>query len=280
MYRVHGLRNIAWLLAATVIFAGCVTTGSRQMETVVTDMHQRVTTLDQDLQTTITSLNEKTAALIARVNENERQVRLLHSMMEENQRKIDRLLSMLQELKKVLYRHWGLAMPAAPTPAPSRGVVRIEPPAPALTSDEIEPAVSTGPPASAPRASEPGDSEAYAAAKALYDAENYGQAQAGFSAFLSEFPRSSFRDKAQFWIGKCFLSQSEYSKAIEAFEVVRSEYPESSYMAFALHNQAVAHYQLGEKQTAVALMEEVVSNFPTTTAAEDARRDLKLLQGR
>lgn len=264
------------LLLAPALISGCISTGSRQMETVVTDMNQRVTTLDRDLEASITELNEKAAALIARVNENERQVRLLHSMMEENQHKIDKLLRMLYELKVTLYRHWGLDPGPAMETSPRASGVRIEPPSRPVSGDTA----ASAPPVDAAAAPPIGDAAAYADAKQLYDDEDYGAAQAAFSAFLQEFPVSEHRHKAEFWRGKCLLNQSEYTEAIRAFETLRRDYPESSYMAFALHNQAVAHFRLGEKETAVALMEEVVANYPSSTAADHARRDLKQLQGR
>lgn len=281
--------SIAGTLLAAVVISGCVGTGSKQFETVVTDMHERVTTLDRDLEGSIAALNEKTAALIARVDDNERQVRLLNSLMEENQHKIDKLLRMLDELKRTLYRHWGLDPgPAAATTTPSRGgAVTIEPPSRPISSGgggarssrdtRDEPSEGALAP---PIAANPGDDTAYADAKKLYDAEEFGAARAAFTTFLQDYPNSEHRHKAQFWIGKCHLNESEYTKAIEAFELVRRNYPESAYMAFALHNQAVAHFRRGERETAVAMMEEVVANYPTTTAADHARRDLDQLQGR
>jgi len=247
------------------------------METVVTDMHERVVGLDRDLDGSITELNEKTAALIARVDENERQVRLLRSMMEENQHKIDNLLRMLYELKVALYRHWGLDPGPAVTTPPRASGIRIEPPSRPTSSGSR---VVVEPPPSAAAAPSIGDAEAYAEAKKYYDADSFGEAKAAFSSFLTEFSRSEHRHKAVFWLGKCHLEQSEYTEAIRAFETLRSQYPDSSYMAYALHNQAVAHFRRGEKETAVALMEEVVANYPTSTAADQARRDLKQLQSR
>ena len=272
-------------MLAVTLFSGCVTTGSKNMETVVTDMHQRVNLLDAGMADSLAQLNETTAILMARVSENEQQVRLLSSMMEENQRKLDKLIAMLEELKKTLYRYWGLAY--TPTPIPkvtprSYGADVVTPDAPSpptVPADISQPAAAeAAPPLTGPETGM-SDGPAYAAAKARYDSEDYQGAISAFSEFLASFPASTHRDKAQFWTGKSLLSQSEYSRAIEAFEVVRRDYPDSTYMAWTLHNQAVAHYKLGEREVAVALMEEVVANYPTTTAAQDASRDLEQLRG-
>lgn len=250
----------------------------------MSDMNQRVTILDRELETSLNQLNENTAALLARVNENERQVRLLQSLMAENQHKIDQLLKMVDDLKRILYRHWGID-PGPPLKiSPSRNTVQIEAPHPSASglpssdSSAAAPRIAPQPSPSAPPVV--ADDAAYAAAKEQYDNENYSAAQAAFSSFLGDYGNSSLRHQAQFWLGKCYLNQSEYTKAIQAFEVIRRDYPESAYMAFALHNQAVAHFRLGERDTAIALMEEVVANYPTSTAADHARRDLQQLRNR
>lgn len=282
-------RNIAWpaLLALTLV-SGCVTTGSKNMETVVTDMHQRVNLLDSSMGDSLARLNETTATLMARVSENEQQVRALASMMEENQRKVDNLLKMLDELRRVLYRHWGLPYTpiqipkSAPMAAPAAARTTPVPDVRPVSESPAETTQPAGAEAAAPALTPPtggDDGSAYAAAKALYDQENYGDALASFTEFLDRYPESTHRDKAQFWVGKSLLNQSEYSKAIAAFQVIREGYPDSTYMAFALHNQAVAHFRLGDREKAVALMEEVVAKYPTSTASEHARRDLEQIRG-
>lgn len=281
-------RNIAWLaLVAVTLFSGCVTPVSKNMETVVADMHQRVDLLDTGMAASLAALNETTATLVARVNENEQQVRLLASLMEENQRKVDHLIEMLEELKKTLYRYWGLSYTPTPIPkvSPSGDTAKTYPPPEPPSSPSTVPAdiaqpagAEAAPPLQGPGAAGGDDGAAYASAKERYDSEDYEGAITAFTEFLSAYPASTHRDKAQFWVGKSLLNQSEYSRAIQAFETVRRDFPDSTYMAFALHNQAVAHYRMGERETAVALMEEVVANYPTSTAAENARRDLEQLR--
>jgi tol-pal system protein YbgF len=251
------------------------------METVVTDMHERVTLLDKELEPSLAALNENAAALIQRVNENERQVRLLTSLIEENQHKLDNLLKMISDLRTTLYRHWGLNVPVTGTSGTGDGI-RIVPPVVEEAPDEPNrTATSEGAPPLSPTPTDAGEGrQAYSDAKGLYDNEEFAAAEGAFASFMKNYPRSTQGHKAQFWLGKCLLSQSQYSRAITAFETLRREYPESSYMAFALHNQAVGHFRLGEKNTAIALMEEVVDNYPSSTAADHAARDLKQLRGR
>ncbi len=267
-------------LGAVTLMPGCVSTGGRNMETVVTDMHQRVTLLDEGLEPSLAELNENAAALIQRVNENERQMRLLTSLIEENQHKIDNLLKMLADLKSTLYRHWGISESVRPPRGSTSGTgIEIVPPT-RSNSDGGDTAAAAPPVVVPSESASSGDLEVYNRAKEHYDQEDYAASESAFSAFLQDYPRSDQRHKAQFWLGKTLLNQSEYSRAIRAFEVLRRDFPDSSYMAFALHNQAVGHFRLGERDEAIALMEEVVANYPTSTAAAHAERDLKQLRGR
>jgi outer membrane protein assembly factor BamD (BamD/ComL family) len=46
-----------------------------------------------------------------------------------------------------------------------------------------------------------------------------------------------------------------------------------------MHNQAVAHSNLGQASEAISLMEEVVADYPISPAAEQAKIDLNKLRG-
>ena len=128
----------------------------------------------------------------------------------------------------------------------------------------------------------PTDEEAkrdYAEAKGRYDSGDFQGAELAFAGFLRSYPLSADGHKAQFWLGKSLLNQDQFSRAVSTFDTLRREYPDSSYMAYGLHNQAVALFKLGERNRAIALMEEVVTKYPTSDASIDAERDLKQLRG-
>ena len=269
------------LLAA--VFSGCATGGVRGMDTLVADMHKRVTLLDEELEPSLAQLNENAAALIQRVNENERQIRLLTSLVEENQHKLDKLIQMLADLKTTLYRHWGISTAPVGSGGPSAGSgVQIVPPSsrPDAGSASTRNARDAAAPPVTPPPSTDKSVADYIAAKEQYEQEDYEGAASAFSRYLDAYPNASEAHKAQFWLGKSYLNQSQYSRAIREFEVLRRDYPDSSYMPFALHNQAVGHYKLGERNKAIALMEEVVANYPTSTASKHAARDLEQIRGR
>lgn len=53
-----------------------------------------------------------------------------------------------------------------------------------------------------------------------------------FRIFLKEFPESSARDAALFWLGKTLISMKLYSEAELTFQMIRTEFPDSPFIAF------------------------------------------------
>lgn len=53
-----------------------------------------------------------------------------------------------------------------------------------------------------------------------------------FRAFLKEFPGSSARDAAMFWLGKTLVSLKSYAEAEQTFLAIKQEFPESPFVSF------------------------------------------------
>ncbi len=53
-----------------------------------------------------------------------------------------------------------------------------------------------------------------------------------FRVFLQEFPESSARDAAMFWLGKTLISMKSYAEAEQTFQAIQKEFPESPFMVF------------------------------------------------
>jgi len=176
--------------------------------------------------------------------------------------------------------------PVAPVPAAS-AKNELTGSAPSPTGDsKAVPAVT--PPAAAQPAAEPvpaaapaGDSKAlYSQAQKSYANNDWATAQKQFDEYLAQYPNSDQSANAQFWKAKCFLNTEKYSEAVKAFETMRSTYPNSSKIPFAMHNQAVAHSRLGQAPEAERLMQAVIDQYPMSPVAEQAKGDLKKLQGK
>ncbi|HOV32688.1 MAG TPA: tol-pal system protein YbgF [Candidatus Hydrogenedens sp.] len=86
--------------------SSCGTTGGKQVETVIYDMHRRVTKLDKGFD----GINTTFADLSVKLENNEQTMKSLQSVIEENQVKINQLGKDLNELKTTLYRHLNLSV--------------------------------------------------------------------------------------------------------------------------------------------------------------------------
>ncbi|MBI5075393.1 MAG: tetratricopeptide repeat protein [Nitrospirae bacterium] len=53
-----------------------------------------------------------------------------------------------------------------------------------------------------------------------------------FRMFLKEYPESSARDAAMFWLGKTLISMKSYSEAEQTFQTIQKEFPDSPFLVF------------------------------------------------
>ena len=145
--------------------------------------------------------------------------------------------------------------------------------APAVPQPADEP-----PPIAAAAAGDP--KVLYQQAQKSYSNNDWVNAQKQFDDYLKQYPNSDQSANAQFWKAKCLLNTDKYGDAVKAFETMRSTYPTSSKIPFAMHNQAVAHSRLGQTAEAERLMQAVIDQYPMSPVAEQAKSDLKRLQGK
>ncbi len=169
---------------------------------------------------------------------------------------------------------------AAPAPTAS-GQNELTGSAPSPTGDAKAAAATPAEPAPAPAAAAPaGDPRVlYGQAMKTYSNNDWPGALTQFNEYLGQYPNSDNSANAQFWKAKCLLNTEKYADAVQAFEKMRSTYPTSSKIPFAMHNQAVAHSRLGQTAEAERLMQAVIDQYPMSPVAEQAKADLKKLQG-
>ncbi len=211
-------RCISIWLAGVFIFLSisCGTTGGKQVETVIYDMHRRVTKLDKGFD----NINTIFADLSTKLQENEQTMKSLQSTIEENQVKMNQLSKELSELKTTLYRHLNLSVggttsPTISTPREVSGNVEILPPssaqapsiqAPQPTPVPPQPAIQQPPKQPQPTTTaqnqnitiaEPPKEEPttsvnpkddYMEAQRLFANEKYEEALARFDNHIKNFP--------------------------------------------------------------------------------------------
>lgn len=289
---------------ALVAMAGCATTsfagGKGQMESTVYDIHRRVAGLDA----TIKQLSETTVTLTERVNQSDENTRRIISLCEENQKKLDQVQKDVGDLKSTFYRQFNLTGGASAAPSsdnlkkviiegpdgstatvsgsPGAAPVDAVPEGTIAGSDPVDGAATTGaatPPAAAPSASTEDPQVHYQRAQRDYANGEFQKALTEFDEHLRLWPGSETASNALFWKAKCNLKVGDNRAAINDFEQLRKEYTTSTKVPFAMHNQAVAHSNLGDTAKAKALLEEVIANYPVSPAAEQAKLDLQRLNG-
>ncbi len=291
-----------WLVGVFIFLAtSCGTTGGKQVETVIYDMHRRVTKLDKGFD----GINTTFADLSVKLQENEQMMKSLQSVIEENQVKITQLSKDLNELKTTLYRHLNLSVGGAPAPSanlttprevsgnveilppssaqapsiqtPPQPATLVQPTQPKTTSPSGQPQTLAEPPAEQVTAkAEPKDD--YLEAQRLFANEKYEEALTRFDKHIKNFPTQETTPNAQFWKAKCLLNLNRYQEAVQEFEVLKNNYPNHQKIPTALQNQAVAYSRLGQNDKAIQILKELINKYPLSAAAEQARADLEKLQ--
>ena len=112
--------------------------------------------------------------------------------------------------------------------------------------------------------------------ESLYERSNesllrrqFGDAEAGFSTFLSKYPDHSLAGSAQYWLGETFYAQRDYKRAAQSFLQGYKKYPKSRRAPESLLKLGISLKQLGQSDQACAAYAAVNAEYPK---AVDARK--------
>ena len=141
---------------------------------------------------------------------------------------------------------------------------------------------STAPAANQPAASsEPGDPAKeklyYDAAFDLIKAKDFDKASQAFNAFLRKYPNSQYAGNAQYWLGEVNLAKGDLQGAGQAFAKVSQLYPKHNKVPDSLYKLADVERRLGHTDRVKGILQQVVTQYPGTSAAQLAQRDLQKL---
>ena len=141
-------------------------------------------------------------------------------------------------------------------------------------------AAGAGAAAQAPAASsEPGDPAKeklyYDAAFDLIKAKDFDKASQAFAAFLRKYPNSQYAGNAQYWLGEVNLAKGDLQGAGQAFAKVSQLYPKHAKVPDSLYKLADVERRLGHPDKVKGILQQVVSQYPGTSAAQLAQRDLQ-----
>ncbi|CRM24778.1 tol-pal system protein YbgF [Pseudomonas sp. 24 R 17] len=133
----------------------------------------------------------------------------------------------------------------------------------------------------APASSEPGDPAKeklyYDAAFDLIKAKDFDKASQAFTAFLRKYPNSQYAGNAQYWLGEVNLAKGDLQGAGQAFAKVSQLYPKHAKVPDSLYKLADVERRLGHTDKVKGILQQVVAQYPGTSAAQLAQRDLQRL---
>src|SRR5690554_4353591 len=111
----------------------------------------------------------------------------------------------------------------------------------------------------------------------LIKQREFEKAQQAFSAFLRQYPDSQYAANAQYWLGEIYLVQGDAQAAGKAFALVSHNYPEHNKVPDALYKLADVERRLGNLEKARGIWQQVVAQYPNSSAAQLSQQDLAKL---
>jgi tol-pal system protein YbgF len=118
------------------------------------------------------------------------------------------------------------------------------------------------------------EQQAYEAGLAQFKANNYGAAIQSLQSFMAAYPQSPLAPSAQYWIGNAYYALRDYKNAIAAQQKVIATWPDSAKASDALLNIASSQAEAGDANGSRNTLRTLVSKYPNTPAAEQAKQRL------
>ncbi|MHA6196763.1 tol-pal system protein YbgF [Pseudomonas wadenswilerensis] len=208
------------------------------------------------------------------------QLQTMQEQIERQQNAIEILQNEVSRLKQEgleRYQDLDRRISSGAAPAPSA--------TPENSADGGAQAPAAGNPAAAANqpaaSSEPGDPAKeklyYDAAFDLIKAKDFDKAAQAFNAFLRKYPNSQYAGNAQYWLGEVNLAKGDLQGAGQAFAKVSQLYPKHNKVPDSLYKLADVERRLGHTDRVKGILQQVVTQYPGTSAAQLAQRDLQKL---
>ena len=113
----------------------------------------------------------------------------------------------------------------------------------------------------------------YQNALRLFDRRSYNEAKKLFTDLLKKYPKGSYADKSQYWIGETYYAQSDYAQAIKAFNLVH-KYKNSSKSDDAQLKIALSYLRLGKNDLAIDEFKRLINRYPASEFVPRAEKYL------
>ncbi|MFC0117133.1 tol-pal system protein YbgF [Pseudoalteromonas xiamenensis] len=122
------------------------------------------------------------------------------------------------------------------------------------------------------------ENEAYDRAVALIMKDKrYEAAIPEFEAFLKNFPNSVYESNAHYWLGQLLSIKNDDVNAINHFNIVVENHQDSNKRPDAMLKLGALYEKQGKKDVAKQILNKLVQQYPSTTAAKLATERLSKL---
>jgi tol-pal system protein YbgF len=226
---------------------------------------------------------EQLADLTAEVERMARDVNELRGSIEVASHRAERALEEAQAARKEAAAAGSRASLSTPMPRDEalepEPVEEREPEARPAPEPVAAPAPVVGSPGAVRGGSSSAEVESYRAAYAAWRRDDVNACIEGFREFLQNYRSSPYADDALYWKADCHSKQGDNEKAILDFAKVVELYPTSNKAADALFRQGEVLVRLGPgyHKAAREVFGRVVSDYPDSPRADEAKRQLELL---
>ncbi len=119
---------------------------------------------------------------------------------------------------------------------------------------------------------------AYASARDQHRKRRFDEAVAAFTEILERAPDSDLADNARYWIGEARYLQRRFRPALAEFTKVLA-YPYTEKADDAQLMIARSYLALGESDQAMAAFRKLLQNYPGSEYVDEAREELRQLEG-
>ena len=255
--------------------------GQQTMQTQMTQDHTVQRTLIEQSSETVKGLNSTMASLQksvqdvqansgTRLDTMSTQLQGLSDNLEEIKSRVGKLNQQLVDLQSSVQSiDARLAGGGAPTPS---------------TTSAPGGSAAMPPSASAPSSAGGGSAASGAAPSAdtLYSnglrditSGKYELANSEFQDYLRYYGDTDLASNAQFYLGEIAYAQKNYEQAVQEYDKVLNNYPKSFKLAPARYKKGMALLELGQKNSGIKELREVVKRYPGTEEERRARAKLK-----
>jgi tol-pal system protein YbgF len=173
-----------------------------------------------------------------------------------NQQLVD-LQNSVQNIDSRLAGGAPLSTPSGATPAPGPG------------------SASSGPAPSSPSGPPPSADTLYSNGLRDITSGKYELARSEFQDYLRYYSDTDLASNAQFYIGEIAYQQRNYEDAVQQYDKVINNYPKSFKIQSAHFKKGMALLELGQKNSGIKELRDVVKRYPGTEEERRARAKLK-----